>query len=104
MPEYSDREQCSYFEHLAVLNLDERNDLDEYLNGLPEFKEWYEVGFLLELERELLKASAKVAGSSECRHELCKSLLPLFRQHKELGLILRKKVRNWCKAMVNEAA
>jgi hypothetical protein len=104
MASFSDREQSSFFGYLAMLNVEERNELDEYLNSLPEFKEWDELGFLLGLERNMLKASARSACSADFREESCKSLLPKFRRYKDLGEILRRRVKNWCKAMVEEAA
>lgn len=32
MGEFGERETCEFFGHLAALNVDERNDLDEYLS------------------------------------------------------------------------
>jgi hypothetical protein len=103
MPDYSDREQCSLFGYIAILNVDERNELDAYLSGLTEFKEWDELGFLMGLQRAALKGFAKSMGSPEVMEEFVKPLLPRFRRYKELEGILKEKVKNWCKAMVDEA-
>ena len=104
MNEYGDREAHAFFGHTATLSIDERNDLDEYLTGLPEFQEWDEAGFLLGVRQKLLKASFSTGATAKAIDEACEQLRPAFRRYKELGGILRRKVKAWCRAMVDEPA
>jgi hypothetical protein len=102
--EFSDREPHSFFGHVATLSIEERNDLDEYLNGLPEFRQWDEAGFVLGVKQKLLKAAISSGATDKWFDEACESLRLNFRTYKELEQILRRKVKTWCRAMVDEPA
>jgi hypothetical protein len=104
MPEYSERETHSFFGHAANLTIDERNDLDEYLVTQPEFKEWDEAGFVLGLKQKLLKAAISSGATDKWVDEACEKLRLNFRRYKELEQILRRKVKTWCRAVVDEVA
>lgn len=104
MAEFSERETHSFFGHTASLSIEERNDLDEYLIGLPEFKEWDEAGFVLGAKQKLLKAAISSGATDKWVDEACEKLRLNFRRYKELEQILRRKVKTWCHAMVEEPA
>lgn len=104
MAEYSERETHSFFGHAANLSIEERNDLDEYLTGLPEFKEWDEAGFVLGVKQKLLKAAISSGATDKWVDEACEKLRVNYRRYKELEQILRCKVKTWCRAMVDEPA
>lgn len=104
MSEFSERERHSFFGHVAILSIDEQNDLDEYLYSLPEFKDWDEAGFILGVKQKLLKASASSGATAKSIDGTCNELRTDFRRYKELEQILRRKVKAWCRAMVEEAA
>lgn len=100
MSDFSEREPHTFFGYLAVLNIDERNELDEYLRGLPEFKDWDETGFLLGLKQKLLKASAASVATAGALDDACQQLRADYRKYKDLEDNLRGKVKAWCRAMV----
>jgi hypothetical protein len=104
MNEYSDREPHTFFGHTAILSIEERNELDEYVTGLPEFQKWDEAGFLLGLKQKLLKASFCTGGTAKAIDEACEQLRPDFKKYKELGEQLRRKVKTWCRAVLEDAA
>lgn len=104
MGEYSERETCEYFGHLAVLNVEERNDLDEHLRGLPEFKEWDDSGTLLRLKEKVLEASARYGAAAPAIDEAYREILTLYGRYRELHDIMRRKAKDWCRAMVDEPA
>lgn len=104
MAEFGERETCDFFGHLALLSIDERNDLDAYLRGLPEFMEWDEAGFLLGVKQKLLKASASSGATATSIDDACNMLRTDFRSYKELEKVLRAKTKAWCRAMVDEVA
>lgn len=99
MSEYSERETHSFFGHAANLSIDERNDLDEYLIGLPEFKEWDEAGFALGVRQDLIKAAFGRGVAEKSLDEACDGLRIHFRRYKDLEQILRRKVKTWCRAI-----
>lgn len=103
MNDFSEREPYTFFGHTAVLSIEERNDLDEYLNGLPEFREWDETGFLLGLRQKLLRDSVRSGRAAGPLDETCERVRLEFRRYKELAEILRRKVKTWCRAMVDVA-
>jgi hypothetical protein len=102
--EFSDREPHDFFGYTATLNIDERNDLDDYLKGLAEFREWDEAGFVLGLKQKLLKASAAKGATAGSINEACDQARLDFRKYKELGESLRRKVKGWCRAMADDPA
>ena len=102
MAEFGERETCDFFGHLALLNVDERNDLDEYLRGLPEFKEWDDAGGLLRLKERVLEASARSGAPPRAIDEAYDDFLLLYARHRELQDTLRRKAKAWCRAMVDE--
>lgn len=104
MSEYSERETHSCFGHAANLTIDERNELDEYLTALPEFKEWDEAGFVLGAKQKLLKAAISSGATDKWVDEACEKLRLNFRGYKKLEQTLRQKVKTWCRAVVDEPA
>lgn len=104
MSEFSERETCDFFGHRAVLSIEERNDLDEYLWTLPEFKEWDEAGLMLRMKEKVLTASARCGATAESIDEACRQIAELYGRHRELQDTLRRKIKAWCRAMVDEAA
>jgi len=104
MGEFSDRETCDFFGHLAVLSIEERNDLDEYLRGLIEFKEWDDTGTLLRLREKVLEASARSGASAEAIDEAYGQILLRYGRYRELHELLRRKAKAWCRAMADEPA
>lgn len=100
---FSDRERHSFFGHVAVLSIEEENELHEYLNALSEFKEWDETGFRLGLRQKLLKASARSGATADSIKQSCDEILVDFHKYKELGENLRCRVKNWCRAMAEES-
>ena len=104
MSEFSERETHVFFGHAANLSIDERNDLDEYLTSLPEFKEWDDAGFVLGVKQKLLKAAISSGASDKWVDETCEKLRLTYRRYKELEHTLRCKVKTWCRAMVDEMA
>lgn len=104
MSDYSERETHDFFGYLATLNIDERNELDEYLRSLPEFREWDELGFMLGVKQELFKASAASGATAASIGEASDRIRLDFRKYKEVSEILRRKVKAWCRAMVDEPA
>lgn len=100
MSEFSEREQCDFFGHLAVLSIDERNDLNEYLGSLAEFKEWDDAGTLLRLKEKVLEASVRSGASATAINEAYADILELYGTHRELQDTLRRKAEAWCRAMV----
>jgi hypothetical protein len=104
MGEFSERETHSFFGHVANLSIEERNDLDEYLIGQPEFKEWDEAGFVLAVKQKLLKAAISSGATDKWVDEACEKLRLNFRSYKDLEQTLRRKVKTWCRAMVEDPA
>lgn len=104
MSEFSERETCDFFGHRAVLSIEERNDLDEYLWSLSEFKEWDEAGLMLRLKEKVLKASARCGAPAESIDEVYKQIVDLYGRHRELQHTIRRKIKAWCRATVEEAA
>jgi len=98
--DFSEREPHTFFGYVTALNIDERNELDEYLRGLPEFNEWDEAGFLLGLTQKLLKASTRSGATADAVEGACEQLRADFRKYKDLEDNLRRKVKAWCRAMV----
>lgn len=104
MGEYCDREADTYFSYVAALNIEERNDLDEYLRGLPEFREWDDAGTLLRLKEKVLEASAGSGASADAIEGAYRDILTLYGTYRELHDLLRRRVKAWCRAMVDEPA
>lgn len=104
MGDYSERETDTYFSYVAALNIEERNDLDEYLRGLPEFKQWDDAGTLLRLKEKVLEASARSGASGQAIDEACRDILLLHNRYRELHDALRQRVKNWCRSMAEEPA
>jgi hypothetical protein len=104
MGEYSDREPDTYFSYIAELSIEERNELDEYLRGLPEFKDWDDAGTLLRLKEKVLEASARSGASAESIEMAYSDFLVLHGRYRDLHDALRRRVKAWCRAMVEEAA
>lgn len=102
--EFCDRETHVFFGHAANLSIEERNDLDEYLIGTPEFKEWDEAGFVLRVKQKLLKAAISSGATDKWVDEACEKLRLNFHRYKELEQLLRRKTKAWCRAMVEEPA
>lgn len=104
MGEYSDREPDTYFSYVAALNIEERNELDEYLRGLPEFKDWDDAGTLLRLKEKVLEASARSGAAAESIESAYSDIMVLYGRYRDLHDALRRKVKAWWRAMVAEAA
>ena len=102
--EFGDREPYTFFGHVAILNNEERNDLDEYLTGLPEYKEWDDAGTLLRLKGRVLEASARSGAPPRAIDEAFGDFLLLYGRNRELLDTLRRKAKAWCRAMADEPA
>ena len=104
MSEFGDREPYDFYGHVATLSIDERNELDEYLRGLPEYAQWDDQGTLLRLKERVLEASARSGATAASLDEAYGQFLLLYGRHRELQNALRRKAKAWCRAMVDEPA
>jgi hypothetical protein len=104
MGEYSEPEADTFFSYIAALSIEERNELDEYLRALPEFNDWDDAGTLLRLKEKVLEASAHSGTSRDAIDEGYRDILQLYGRYRELHNVLRRRVKAWCRAMVDEPA
>jgi len=102
--EFSEREPCDCFGHAARLTIEEKNDLDEYFRSLPEYKEWDDAGLMLRLKEQVLTASVRTGATSAAIDEAYRQIVQLYGRHRDLQDTIRRKIKAWCRAMVDEAA
>lgn len=104
MGDFSEREPCDSFGHVARLSIEEKNDLDEYFRSLPEYKEWDNAGLMLRLKEQVLTASVRSGATPEAIDEAYRQIVQLYCRHRDLQDTIRRKIRAWCRAMVDEPA